>query len=343
MSDSAATQHQETVTDDTQQGTASPSEVTEGSSDTDNDAVTEQYHAAKAADDITEYNLDLDFMGTSDSGSTSQPNGLYFCVTNDPPIEHDWIAIEKESVLKQAVEAGVEFPPDFITKIEDSICTGETKYIGTHGGTIIVTSEELPIPLRFNTSNWKPSELREYETVQRAKRNGIDPSSNVGDTPTDRHWHMSAPPQVARNIGIANLLAQQDDGYVTGVVQEPEDSSSNKATYPVTINRGEGTFTLKFKFPLPSEDNSGIKTEPFENLVSYVGGSPQFIPDTEVAIAPTWLVPQNHWITTTAQGIRVSRGSPSGAWCLTTPELMEYLNSPLWKRWWARRTSDIFL
>lgn len=78
---------------------------------------------------------------------------------------------------------------------------------------------------------------------------------------------------------VAQHLARHDR-RCTVTLDDPLDSTDISVTYPARIS--ELDLTVEFEFPRPGAEDS----ERFDRLVDLCGGSPKFIPETELELVP---------------------------------------------------------
>lgn len=290
---------------------------------TSNTDLTDYYHSLEAADGIRSVDLTLQFE-TISTGPRDKNTGVYYRVTNDTPeLAHDWAFLSFNSVFKHVRNSDVHWPTDTFQQLHNTRITATDLSIGTHAGGMTIHTDVLPEPIRIRTDNWSPDNAR----TQQRSRAVNDHSDTQVFTNTAKQSHIDRISTIERDIALGNHLTITNQDWLTGTITRPVNTTQSKTTYPVEISTGTDTFEIPFTISLPAKTSTRTRGEtPFETLIDTVGGSPEYIPGTDVAIIPATRSNTDTTITTTGTGTQ------PGRWALTTPELIQSQTKPLYKR-----------
>lgn len=284
------------------------------------ETITKQYHETKAAEGLTEMNAGLEYLGVDD-GPFETPDCFYFQIVNGSTIEHDYAYISVRQLIKHILSSGVVWPENIISTIQNSVCTATDVQCGVHWGSFTLHSEKLPEPVLMGTDNWMPDCARSRRTRRRTQMETTNTEETTPDTPT----------RFEQKLQLANLFVERGETFLTGTLLEPSHAGSTTATYPLEV-AGVGsdpTPSIDFRFDLP--DTSHRPDPAFDEFVQYAGGSPEFLPDITMKLAPEWRVPEKHQVAVSGTG---------GYWALVTPEAADYITSSKTTRLWTRLTGN---
>jgi len=254
--------------------------------------VTEQYFESKAEEEMDTNSVifehmtvmsyqevlrDKRFMGYTDSQIVKY-------TIPSSSIKHDQCYIHVEEVVRDIIDTGITVNPTFYKNIQDKVLPIKESNIGTHSGYIRL--ENYPT-VRIETDNWR-----------------VD-----GKAHKNNKYYTE--PSVEDKIKIANELSRNDIPMIKGNFEYPEEwNNGSDIAYPLYLNCIDSQIYFKFS-------NYNIaNNSTFGEIVKHVGGSPEFIPNAELYIVPSWL------------SIDTIKDDTTGMWSLTTKQNVEDKYTP---------------
>lgn len=167
-------------------------------------------------------------------------------------IQHRICYFKLEKIIKNIIKTGDKVDNLFYKNIPKSIQKIDSISLNHHDGSIVL--DDYPNFVLY-TSNW-----------------------NLNDARSCRNENIS------RDIKLANHLVMNKYPMLKGHMEEPKsDNYGHKVTYSISLSNIEEKVSFRFN------NNNGIDSD-LEKLVEIVGGSPEFIPDTELYVVPSWHV-----------------------------------------------------
>lgn len=217
--------------------------------------ITEEYFEEKAKQELDLQNLILENMKIMEYTEVTKYSSYndrriikYVIASED--INHDVGYITFEKVIRSIIENKQSLDKDFHEQLINNVQQIQDYSLNIHDGYIQL--ENYP-NFTVQTNKW-----------------GLHRSKRV---------HK---PEIKKDIEIANKMVTKDIPMLKGHMEEPTvHKYKDEVVYSIDINNLDEKVSFRF-------DNYDGIDEQLKTLTKIVGGSPEFIPGTELYIAPSW-------------------------------------------------------